>query len=88
MASFSSWWGGGDRRADFGAAAVSVKDGGPAEARVALRLGAGESLADAAEALGITRETGRALLKRVFAKADVHRQAQLVALIARMSRRP
>jgi DNA-binding CsgD family transcriptional regulator len=60
----------------------------PAEARVALRLGTGESLADAAEALGITRETGRALLKRVFAKADVHRQAELVALIARMSRRP
>jgi DNA-binding CsgD family transcriptional regulator/PAS domain-containing protein len=59
-----------------------------AEARLASRLATGESLANVAEALGITKETARELLKRVFTKADVHRQAELVALLAPMSRRP
>jgi DNA-binding CsgD family transcriptional regulator len=59
-----------------------------AEARLASRLATGESLADAADALGVTKETARELLKRVFAKTDVHRQAELVALLAPMSRRP
>lgn len=54
-----------------------------AEARLACRLGAGESLAEAADALGIAKETARGQLKAVFAKTGTHRQGQLVALLAR-----
>lgn len=41
----------------------------------------GQSLADAAAQLGIRRETARTYLKRIFAKTDTHRQAELVALL-------
>jgi DNA-binding CsgD family transcriptional regulator len=37
------------------------------------------ALADAAAAQGITKETARTVLKRIFAKMDVRRQAELVA---------
>jgi DNA-binding CsgD family transcriptional regulator len=55
-----------------------------AEARLALHLAAGEALDDAAGTLGIAKETARVQLKAVFAKLDLHRQAQLVALMARL----
>lgn len=55
----------------------------PAEARLAARLAMGEALADAADALGVARETARNQLKQVFAKTDTHRQAELVALLLR-----
>nr|WP_315595749.1 helix-turn-helix transcriptional regulator [uncultured Cupriavidus sp.] len=41
----------------------------------------GRSLADSAEHLGIRKETARTYLKRIFAKTDTHRQAELVALM-------
>jgi DNA-binding CsgD family transcriptional regulator len=53
----------------------------PAEARLAARLAAGASLTEAAEALGVTRNTARAQLRAVFDKADVHSQAGLVRLL-------
>jgi DNA-binding CsgD family transcriptional regulator len=56
-----------------------------AEARLAVRLGAGDSLETAAEQLGIVKETGRNQLKSIFAKTGVHRQAELVAILASFS---
>ncbi|MBO0711733.1 MAG: helix-turn-helix transcriptional regulator [Acetobacteraceae bacterium] len=43
------------------------------------------SLAEAADALGITRESARTHLKHIFSKAGVRRQAELVNLIQRLS---
>lgn len=58
----------------------------PAEARLAARLATGESLDGAAKALRITRETARSRLKSVFQKTGVHRQGELVALLASLPR--
>jgi DNA-binding CsgD family transcriptional regulator len=54
-----------------------------AEARLAARLGTGESLDDAAEALAIAKETARYHLKQVFDKTGA--QSELVALLARLA---
>jgi DNA-binding CsgD family transcriptional regulator len=55
-----------------------------AEARLAMQLAAGEPLEAAANALGIAKETARVQLKAIFAKLDLHRQSELVALMARL----
>lgn len=55
-----------------------------AEARLAQLLAGSESLEAAAEALGITKGTARVKLQNIFAKTDTHRQAELVALVARL----
>lgn len=55
------------------------------EARVASLIGSGLQPRAAAERLGITEETARTVLKRIFAKTGVSRQAELVALLARLS---
>ena len=55
-----------------------------AEARLAARLACGEALETIADDLKITKETARFHLKRVFAKTGVRRQAELVALFARL----
>jgi DNA-binding CsgD family transcriptional regulator len=55
-----------------------------AEARLAIKLAAGEPLEAAADALGIAKGTARVQLKAVFAKLDLHRQSELVALMARL----
>lgn len=55
----------------------------PAELRLALALAEGVGLRAAAETLGIRMSTARAHLKSVFLKTDTHRQAELVALLAR-----
>ena len=55
-----------------------------AEARLAQRLTSGEALKDAANHLGISKHTARVQLKAVFAKMNVHRQAELVALLAQL----
>jgi DNA-binding CsgD family transcriptional regulator len=55
-----------------------------AEAKLAMHLAAGEALDAAADTLGIAKETARVQLKAVFAKLDLHRQAELVALMARL----
>jgi DNA-binding CsgD family transcriptional regulator len=56
-----------------------------AEARVAVRLGTGESLDEAADSLGIAKETARCHLKQIFDKTGAHRQSELVALLGRLS---
>ncbi len=53
----------------------------PAEAALATELTAGYSLAEAAERLGVTRETARSRLKQIFAKTETGRQAELVRLL-------
>lgn len=58
----------------------------PREAALAAALSRGVSLADAAERLGITIGSARIYLKSVFAKTHTRRQAELVALIARVTR--
>jgi len=54
----------------------------PAEARVALRLSRGDRLEDIADALGVAIGTARNQLKQVFEKTGIHRQAELVRLLA------
>jgi DNA-binding CsgD family transcriptional regulator len=56
-----------------------------AEGRLAARLGTGESLNEAADALGIAKETARSHLKAIFAKTGARRQSELVALLGRLS---
>jgi DNA-binding CsgD family transcriptional regulator len=54
----------------------------PAEARIAVRVGAGEDLASISDELGISKETARRQLASVFQKTGVNRQAELVSLLA------
>ena len=53
----------------------------PSEARLALRLVAGDKLQSAAVKLDICYETARGYLKNIFNKTGAHRQAELVVLI-------
>jgi DNA-binding CsgD family transcriptional regulator len=55
------------------------------EARVASLVGSGLSPRAAGEQLGITEETARTVLKRVYSKSGVSRQSELVALLARLT---
>lgn len=55
------------------------------EARIASLVGAGLQPRAVADHLGIAEETARSVLKRVFAKTGVSRQAELVGLLARLS---
>src|ERR1039458_6421023 len=55
-----------------------------AEARLAQHLASGEALEDAAKDLGISKNTARVQLKAAFTKLNVHRQAELVALLAQL----
>ena len=55
------------------------------EAKLCAKLARGETLETAAEALGIAKSTARNQLKAVFDKTDVHRQAELVRLIATLA---
>ena len=54
-----------------------------AEARLASLMATGISPKQAAREIGISTETARNQLKAVFAKTETHRQAELVALLAR-----
>lgn len=56
-----------------------------AELRVATSLAKGMSLDEHAQRAGISRHTARNQLKSIFEKTATHRQAQLVALIGRLS---
>jgi DNA-binding CsgD family transcriptional regulator len=58
----------------------------PAEARLACRLAAGESLEEACEALAIAKNTARFQLRAVFDKTGTARQGELIALLARLAR--
>ncbi|MDP8989320.1 MAG: helix-turn-helix transcriptional regulator [Acidobacteriota bacterium] len=53
----------------------------PAESRLADHFTQGKSLAESAEALGITQETARVHLKRIFEKTYTHRQGELMRLL-------
>jgi DNA-binding CsgD family transcriptional regulator/PAS domain-containing protein len=53
------------------------------EARVAALVGSGLPPREAAEKLGITEETARTALKRVFSKTGISRQSELVALLSK-----
>ena len=55
----------------------------PAEARLASALAEGEDLTDYASRIGVSRNTVRAQLSRVFEKTGTNRQAELVATIWR-----
>jgi DNA-binding CsgD family transcriptional regulator len=54
----------------------------PAEARLAALIAAGDAPAPAAAKLGITPSTARSVLRRIFQKTGVSRQAELVGLLA------
>ena len=53
----------------------------PAEAKLAMLLARGLSLAEVSEAQNISQHTARAQLKAIFSKTGVSRQAELVRLI-------
>ncbi|ENO94135.1 LuxR family transcriptional regulator [Thauera sp. 28] len=53
----------------------------PTETAVALKLADGTSLEEAAEALGIRRNTARAHLRAIFSKTGVRRQTELVRIL-------
>jgi len=55
----------------------------PAETRLAALIATGVSPKQAAEQIGIARETARSQLKSVFAKTGTHRQSELVFLFSR-----
>ena len=55
----------------------------PTESRVATGLMQGRSLADVAEDLGVTMNTARTHLKRIFEKTRTSRQGELVAMMFR-----
>jgi len=54
------------------------------EAKVAALVGSGAAPRDAAERLGITEETARTVLKRVFSKVGISRQSDLTALLTKL----
>jgi DNA-binding CsgD family transcriptional regulator len=53
----------------------------PAESKMAGQLLEGKSVVDAANALGITRQTARVHLKRIFGKTYTNRQSELMRLL-------
>jgi DNA-binding CsgD family transcriptional regulator len=55
-----------------------------AEAKMASRIAQGNTIDEAACALGISRETARTQLKAVFLKTSTRRQAELAALLGRL----
>jgi DNA-binding CsgD family transcriptional regulator len=54
------------------------------EARVAALVGSGFAPREASERLGVTEETARSVLKRVFSKTGVSRQSELVLLLSKL----
>lgn len=60
---------------------MALFDLSPAEARLALRLAAGLSLAAAGQDCGLSISSARTYLARIFSKTGTHSQHQLVALL-------
>ena len=58
------------------------------EAKVASLVGSGKTPRETASALGITEETTRTVLKRVYSKVGVSRQSELTAILARATLHP
>uniref|UniRef100_UPI00310183E1 helix-turn-helix transcriptional regulator n=1 Tax=Neorhizobium sp. EC2-8 TaxID=3129230 RepID=UPI00310183E1 len=61
---------------------ITLYDLTPAEARVVLQIGQGLSASQCATALGISENTLKTHLGRIFAKTDTARQADLVKLVS------
>jgi DNA-binding CsgD family transcriptional regulator len=59
-----------------------------AESGLVMALCGGQSLADVADDLGITRETARTYLKRAFLKTGTSRQAELIAVASGLALAP
>ena len=59
-----------------------------AESGLALHLAQGATLADAADALGITYNTARSHLRAIFAKTNTHRQVELITLLRTIGSEP
>jgi DNA-binding CsgD family transcriptional regulator len=57
----------------------------PAEAKLAVLIAKGETLTCVAQACKVSMATARTQLASVFQKTRTHRQAELVALLARVS---
>jgi DNA-binding CsgD family transcriptional regulator len=55
------------------------------EARLAALVGSGLAPREASIKLGITEETARSVLKKVFSKTGVSRQSELVSLLRRVA---
>jgi DNA-binding CsgD family transcriptional regulator len=55
------------------------------EARVASLIASGLPPRQASEQLGISEETARTVLKRVYGKVGVSRQSELTALLSRLA---
>lgn len=65
-----------------GAALIqSLLDLTPAEARLAHEIASGLSLSEASHAAGITPNTGRTHMKRIFSKTGFSRQSDLISLL-------
>lgn len=56
----------------------------PSETELATLVATGMSVEQAAEQLGIARETARNQLKMIFSKTNTHRQGELVALLTKL----
>jgi DNA-binding CsgD family transcriptional regulator len=56
----------------------------PAEARMLQHLAAGVTLAEAAKTLGVSTNTAKTHLARIFLKTGVSRQADLIAMVDRL----
>jgi DNA-binding CsgD family transcriptional regulator/PAS domain-containing protein len=56
----------------------------PAEARMLEHLAAGATFAEATKALGVSTNTGKTHLARIFSKTGVSRQTDLIALVDRV----
>lgn len=56
-----------------------------AEAKLAAHLAIGETLDAAADQFGISKATARNQLAAIMGKVGVHRQAELVAALARLT---
>jgi len=59
-----------------------------AEAKLAVLLAHGMTIDECAPRLGLSRETVRTYLKKIFGKTDTHRQSELTALVLSLGRRP
>ena len=62
----------------------TLYDLSPAELRVASALLVGKSLEEYGQEFGVTINTVRSQLKKLFVKTNTHRQSELVALLSRM----
>jgi DNA-binding CsgD family transcriptional regulator len=60
----------------------------PSEARVASLVASGDNPRTLAAKLGLTEASARVILKRVFSKAGVSRQCELVALVSNLTTMP